>query len=63
MSSPYLVDDCGQVLSAGQGLEELDAEQGRHGVGQHVLDGAGRRSNAKNKHQGELLNVAAVETK
>ena len=36
----YLVHDCGQMLGAGEGLEELYAEQGGHRVGQHLLDGA-----------------------
>lgn len=29
-------------------------------MGQHVLDGAGRRGNAKDEHQRETLDVPAV---
>lgn len=59
--STYLVYDRSQVLGAGQGLEELDAQQRGHGVGQHVLNGAGRRGNAKDEHQRKLFNVPTVE--
>lgn len=29
-------------------------------MGQHVLDGAGRRGNTKNEHQGESFDIAAA---
>lgn len=51
------------MLRAGQGLEELDTKQGRHRVGQNVLDGAGRCGNAKDEYQGKVFNVAAVKKK
>lgn len=51
------------MLSAGQRLEELDTQQGGDGVGQHVLDGAGRGGDAEDEHEREALDVAAVEWK
>lgn len=57
----YLVYDCGQVLCAGEGLEELYTQQGGHRVGQHVLDGAGRCGDTEDEHQRETFNVPAVE--
>lgn len=57
----YLVYDCGQVLCAGQGLEELYAKQGGHGVGQHVLDGAGRCGDAKDEHEGKMFHIPAEQ--
>lgn len=29
-------------------------------MGQHVLDGAGRRGNTKNEHQGESFDITAA---
>lgn len=49
------------MLGAGQRLEELDAQQRGHRVGQHALDGAGRRGNSKYEGQGKALNVSAVQ--
>lgn len=49
------------MLGAGQGLEELDAQQRGHRVRQHVLDGAGRRGDAKDEHQRKTFNVQTVE--
>lgn len=57
----YLVYDCGQVLGAGQGLEELYTQQGGHGVRQRVLDGAGRCGDTKDEHQRKTFNVPTVE--
>lgn len=57
----YLVNDCGQVLCAGEWLEELYAQQGGHGVWQHVLDSARRRGNPKDEHQRKTFNVPTVE--
>ena len=49
----YLVYDCGQVLGAGQRLEELYAQQGGHRVGQHVLYGAGWCGDTEDEHDDE----------
>lgn len=49
------------MLRAGQGLEELDTQQGGNRVRQHVLDGAGRCGDPKDEHQRKTLNVTAVE--
>lgn len=57
----YLVNDCSQVLCAWQWLEELDAEQGGHRVGKHVLDGTGWCSDPKDECQWKAVNVLTVE--
>lgn len=49
------------MLRAGQGLEEFYTQQGGNRVRQHVLDGAGRRGNPEDEHQGKTLNVATVD--
>lgn len=48
------------MLSAGQRLEELEAEQRGHGVRQHALDDAGRRGDAEDEHQRQAIKISTV---